>query len=135
MPRRRLLTDAQRAELLALPTRERRLIQHYTLGAEDLRLIAPRRHDETRLGLALQLCALRYPGRLLKPGELIPEAPLAFIAEQLGAPPDGLERFGRRGPTRYEQLGLLYRTYGYQELTRPTVRSSRHGPCRSRAKR
>ena len=79
----------------------------------------PGKHPETKLGLALQLCALRYPGRLLRPGELIPAEPLAFIAEQVGVPPDSLAGFARRGPTRYEQLGLLYRTYGFQELTRP----------------
>jgi TnpA family transposase len=119
MPRRRLLTDAQRASLLALPTREVALIRHYTLAGDDLALVATRRHPETKLGLALQLCALRYPGRLLRPGELIPTEPLAFIAEQAGVPPDSLAGFARRGPTRYEQLRLLYRTYGFQELTRP----------------
>ena len=119
MPRRRLLTDAQRASLLALPTREPTLIQHFTLVEDDLTLVATRKHPETKLGLALQLCALRYPGRLLRPGELIPAEPLAFIAEQVGVPPDSLAGFARRGPTRYEQLGLLYRTHGFQELTRP----------------
>ena len=119
MPRRRLLTDAQRANLLALPTREVDLIQHHTLAPEDLQLAATRRHPETKLGLALQLCALRLPGRLLRPGELIPSEPLAFIAEQIKVPADSLAAFARRGPTRYEQLRLLYRTYGYQELTQP----------------
>jgi TnpA family transposase len=119
MPRRRLLTDAQRANLLALPTREAALIRHFTLAEDDLALVATRRHPETKLGLALQLCALRYPGRLLRPGELIPTEPLAFIAEQAGVSPDSLAGFARRGPTRYEQLRLLYRTYGFQELTRP----------------
>jgi hypothetical protein len=93
-----LLTDAQRANVLALPTRKR---------------------PETKLGLALQLCALRFPGTLLRPGELIPAEPQAFITEQVGVPSDSLTGFARRGPTRYEQLGLLYRTYSFQELTRP----------------
>jgi TnpA family transposase len=81
--------------------------------------VATRERPETKLGLALQLCALRYPGRLLRPGELIPAEPLAFLAEQVGVPPESLAGFARRGPTRYEQLGLLYRTHGFQELTRP----------------
>lgn len=119
MPRRRLLTDAQRASLLALPTREAALIRHFTLAEDDQALVATRRHPETRLGLALQLCALRYPGRLLRPGELIPAEALSFIAEQIGVAPDSLAGFAKRGPTRYEQLGLLYRAYGFQELTRP----------------
>jgi TnpA family transposase len=109
MPRRRLLTDAQRADLLALPTREADLARHYSLSPEDLALVATRKRPETKLGLALQLCALRYPGRLLRPGELIPAEPLRFIAEQVGVPPDSLAGFARRGPTRYEQLARLYR--------------------------
>jgi hypothetical protein len=119
MPRRRLLTDAQRVSLLALPTHEVALIQHHTLSEDDRALVATRRQPATRLGFALQLCALRYPGRLLRPGELIPAEPLAFIAAQVGVPPDSLLDFARRGPTRYEQLAVLYRAFGYQELTRP----------------
>ena len=71
-----------------MPTREVTLIRHFTLAEDDLALVAKRKHPETKLGLALQLCALRYPGRLLRPGELIPAEPLAFIAEQVGVPPD-----------------------------------------------
>jgi hypothetical protein len=49
MPRRRILTDAQRANLLALPTREVALIQHFTLAEDDLALVATRKHPETKL--------------------------------------------------------------------------------------
>lgn len=113
VPRRTLLTDAQRAALLAIPTDETTLIRHYTLSDDDRRLIMRRRQPDTRLGLALQLCALRYPGRLLRPGEPIPIEALSFIAEQIGVEPDSLAGFARRGPTRYEQLGLLYQAYGF----------------------
>jgi Domain of unknown function (DUF4158) len=40
--------------------------------------------------LALQLCAFRYPGRLLRPGEALPEAALGFIANQFGIRPSAL---------------------------------------------
>jgi TnpA family transposase len=109
MPCRHLLTDAQRTDLLALPRREITLIRHCTLAEDDLALVATRKYPGTKFGLALQLCALRYPGRLLRPGELIPAEPLRFIAEQVGVPPDSLAGFARRGPTRYEQLARLYR--------------------------
>jgi TnpA family transposase len=119
VPRRTLLTDAQRAALLALPTDETALIRHYTLSDDDRRLIARRRRPDTRLGLALQLCAVRYPGRLLRPGEPIPMEVASFIAAQLDVPPDALANFARRAPTRYEQLGVLRRTYGLVDLTHP----------------
>lgn len=51
MPRRRLLSDAQRANLLALPTREAALIRHFTLTEDDLALVATRKHPGTKLGI------------------------------------------------------------------------------------
>ena len=43
-----------------------------------------RRGGHNRLGFALQLCAFRYPGRILVAGETIPRNVLRFIAAQLG---------------------------------------------------
>jgi hypothetical protein len=119
VPRRTLLTDAQRTVLLAIPTDETTLIQHYTPSDEDRRLITRRRRPDTRLGLALQLCTLRYPGRLLRPGEPIPMEVAGFIAAQLDILPEALAGFARRAPTRYEQLGVLRRAYGFVDLTHP----------------
>ena len=67
----------------------------------------------------MQLCALRYPGRQLRPGELIPQGPLAFVAEQLDVPPDALAEYAVRGPTRYEQLDTLRELFGFVPLSRP----------------
>lgn len=74
MPRRMILTDAERQNFLALPSDDDTLIRHWSLDDEDHRLLETRRRDDTRLGLALQLCALRYPGRLIQRGEVIPES-------------------------------------------------------------
>ena len=82
MPRRAILTDRQRSALLDLPTDESSLRRHYTLADDDLEHITRRRRAENRLGFALQLCVLRYPGRVLQPGELIPSEVVAFIAGQ-----------------------------------------------------
>ncbi|WP_230794165.1 DUF4158 domain-containing protein, partial [Enterobacter cloacae] len=51
-----------------LPTDELSLLKFYTLGDDDLENIRQRRRPENRIGFALQLCALRYPGRALAPG-------------------------------------------------------------------
>ena len=67
MPRRQVLTKRQRARLLDLATDPEDLIRHYTLDDEDLENIGARRRDRNRLGFALQLCALRFPGRSLAP--------------------------------------------------------------------
>ncbi|TBE25222.1 Tn3 family transposase [Rhizobium ruizarguesonis] len=119
MPRRMILTDAERQNFLALPTDDDTLIRHWSLDDDDRRLIETRRHDDTRLGLALQLCALRYPGRLIQRGEVIPSVALSFLAEQLGIDPEALSTFARRAATRYEQLAILRQHYGFTELSHP----------------
>lgn len=50
MPRRRLLTAAERGHLLALPETDDALIRHYTLSEADLAVIGQRRGDHNRLG-------------------------------------------------------------------------------------
>ena len=114
MPRRRALTEAQLTNLLALPTAEPDLVRHWTLSDADLAAINQRRRDRNRIGFALQLCVLRYPGRLLRPGELIPAEALRFVAEQLGADPDALTTYAIRFQTRYEQLDTLREAFGFR---------------------
>jgi len=113
MPRRAVLSEEQRAALLALPDDEALLVQHWTLSHDDLAVIVRRRPPHNRLGFAIQLCALRYPGRLLRPGELIPATLLAFVAGQLKVAPEVLADYATRGPTRYEQLDALRDAFGF----------------------
>src|SRR3546814_1828542 len=81
VPARIPMTEKQRAALLALPDTEEAVVQHHSLDAADLAAIADARTPETRLGYALQLCCLRYPGRHLRKGELLPAIMLDHIAE------------------------------------------------------
>ena len=62
MPRRYILTASERAGLVAIPTDETELIRLYTLSEQDLSVIKQRRGDANRLGFAVLLCWLRYPG-------------------------------------------------------------------------
>jgi TnpA family transposase len=117
MPRRRALTKAQLDSLLALPVTEADLARHWTLSDDDLALVDRRRRIHNQLGFALQFCALRYPGRLLRPGEIIPQPALRFVADQLGAAPEMLATYAVRFQTRYEQLGALRTACGFTDLT------------------
>ncbi|MEJ8562349.1 Tn3 family transposase [Yoonia sp. GPGPB17] len=117
MPRRSILTERQRSALLDLPTDEMSLLRHYTLSDEDLENINERRRPENRLGFALQLCALRYPGRVLSLGEVIPHDVLAFIGAQLGLTGDALLSYAARRQTRQEHLEALRDIYGYKAFT------------------
>jgi TnpA family transposase len=84
MAHRELLTESQRISFHAPATDERGMVRHYTLSAEDLALVNRRRSDPNRLGFAVMLCYLRFPGRVLQQGERPPEALCAFVAEQTG---------------------------------------------------
>ncbi|MCJ4332274.1 DUF4158 domain-containing protein, partial [Klebsiella pneumoniae] len=65
MPRRLILSATERDTLLALPESQDDLIRYYTFNDSDLSLIRQRRGDANRLGFAVQLCLLRYPGYAL----------------------------------------------------------------------
>jgi TnpA family transposase len=122
MPRRRVLTDAQLEGLLALSAAEPDLIRYWTLSPAEIAAIQRRRRDRNRLGFALQLCALRYPGRLLRSGECIPPPALRYVAHQLDADPEALAAYAARFQTRYEQLETLRETFGFNALERPQRR-------------
>lgn len=83
MPRRRLLTPSERASLLAFPTSDDELIRYYTFTESDLSAIRQRRGNQNRLGFAVQLCYLRYPGIALPTEGEPPSAFLSFVARQL----------------------------------------------------
>jgi|tagenome__1003787_1003787.scaffolds.fasta_scaffold20832470_3 hypothetical protein len=68
MARRRLLTGEQWAKFLAVPSDERELIGHYTLGRDDLATIATKRTARNRLGYTVLLCYLRHPGPVRRSG-------------------------------------------------------------------
>ena len=74
MPRRTLLSPAERASLLAVPSADDERIRDFALSEHDLSVIRQKRGAHNRLGFAIQLCAFRYPGILLPPGEPPPDA-------------------------------------------------------------
>ena len=123
MPRRTILTDRQRSALFDLPVDEPSLRKHYTLADDDLQHIGQRRRGENRLGFALQLCALRHPGRALQPGELIPSAVVEFIGAQLGVAVEALLPYAARRQTRQEHMAALRSIYGYRAFA---GRGARH---------
>ncbi len=114
MPRRHILTDRQRSALFDLPTDEVDLLRHYTLADDDLEHIRARRRPSNRLGFAVQLCAFRYPGRLLTSGEVIPLPVAKFIAAQIGLRPDDLAGYAETEVTRRRHLVALRKLYGYR---------------------
>lgn len=139
MPRRELLSEPQRLAFTEPAADERGMVRHYTLSAEDLALIAPHRGERNRLGFALMLCYLRFPGRVLQEGEQPPVALQTFVAEQLDIDPASFGDYAERDQTRREHLAEIQTTLGYRTLTRslyrqlsvwlmPTALATEHGP-------
>jgi hypothetical protein len=91
--RRQQLTEAQIDALFDPPMEPRELNRHYTLSAADLVIVRRCRGDHNRLGCALMLCYLRYPGRPLRAGERPPAELTAFVAEQIDAPPAAIAEY------------------------------------------
>src|SRR3954453_14407353 len=109
MPWRDLLSPAQRAQVMALPVSLREYEELYTLTPADLEFVAAHRTSANQLGVAVQLCFLRYPGRAWAPEETMPAAMLRFIALQVGAEPADLLGYAERAQTRREPLGDVRR--------------------------
>lgn len=110
MPRRLILSATERDTLLALPESQDDLIRYYTFNDSDLSLIRQRRGDANRLGFAVQLCLLRYPGYALGTDSELPEPVILWVAKQVQAEPASWAKYGERDVTRREHAQEL-RTY------------------------
>ena len=102
-------------------------MRHYTLSSEDLALINRRRGDPNRLGFALILCSLRFPGRILQQGEQPPAALCAFVAEQLSLAATQFGDDAKRDQTRREHVLEIENALGLRPLTRRAVSGTRGG--------
>src|SRR6266511_3524651 len=119
MPTREVLSPAQRASLLTIPAdfSERELARYYTLTEEDLAVIQRRRRPENKLGFAIQLGHLRFPGWPWDPALPLPATIVAYIAQQLDLDPAHLQAYAMRDPTRREHLAEIGRVFGFRPFT------------------
>jgi TnpA family transposase len=117
MPRRSILSAAERESLLTLPDNQYDLIRRYTLSESDRSIIRQHRGAANRLGFAVQLCYLRFPGVVLGANQL-PFAPLLhLVADQLKVPVESWADYGDRPQTRREHLAELQAVFGFELFT------------------
>lgn len=111
-----MLSSTQRDCFEGIPEMdERKLARHHTLSEADLSAVSIRRGAANRLGFAVQLCLLRYPGRAMRPGEIIPRNIIEFVAAQVGADPDAFNDYAReRDTTRREHIAEIVHTFGFR---------------------
>ncbi len=71
--------------------------------------------EANRLGVALQLCTLRYPGRSLLMMTTIPLQLITHVAEQIAVTPQAYDNYGQpRRKTPYDHLEAIRQQYGYR---------------------
>jgi hypothetical protein len=121
MKKHEILSSQARAALFDPPTDPAAIVRHYTFSPEDMALIRQRRRAANRLGFAIHLAYLRFPGRALRPEETPPAEMLSFISAQIGCEPEEFASYARGSETRWEHLGGL-QTY---LIARPFRREDR----------
>lgn len=114
MPRRSILSASERDSLLSLPDNQEDLFRFYSFSESDLSTIRQHRGAANRIGFAVQLCYMRYPGIILGTNEAPHPAILSFIAAQLNEPADRWNDYGQRFQTRREHLVELQAIYQFK---------------------
>ncbi|WP_134704957.1 Tn3 family transposase [Ammoniphilus sp. YIM 78166] len=114
---RELLTVEQRLEFMKMASEEWELATYYTFSQHDLKIINRHRRDENRLGFAVQLCMLRYPGWSWTDIKKVDQTALQYIAKQINVDPDTLELYPQRENTLWDHLKEIRQEYGFQAFT------------------
>ena len=126
MPRRSILSATERNNLLALPEAKDELIRLYTFNETDLAIIRQHRRPANRLGFAIQLCYMRYPGVMLAAEEEPFALLLYLVAAQLKIPAEAWESYGKRAETHREHALALQSIFGFHSFTARHYRNSVH---------
>jgi hypothetical protein len=96
------------------------LERFFFLDTDDLDLIALRRTDVHRLGMALQICTVRYIGLFLEHSLDVPWPVVEYLAEQLGInDPSCVKQYVEWAKTAYEHSWEIRRRFGYHEFEDP----------------
>ncbi len=115
------LTDEQAeayGTFTEVPTRPE-LERFFFLDDDDRDLIALRRTDAHRLGMAVQICTVRYVGRFLGEDPLaVPWEAVEYLAEQLGIlDASCVKRYAERRSTVYEHADEIQKRFKYRDFT------------------
>jgi Domain of unknown function (DUF4158) len=95
-----------------LPYDEEELARFFTLGPEDVVLVAGTRSDRNRLALALLLTWARSERKLVSDPAALPAEVVAFVAAQLGLSPEVLVGYRSRPATRSAHVAKVCRDLG-----------------------
>lgn len=122
MARRQLLTTGFWAQLMAPPSSDREVAMYCTLSPDEVEAVVRKRTAAARLGFAVSLVYLRYPGRVRNVEERPNDMMLAFLADQVDANTSDLTIYDQRPQTRREHIAQIVAWFGYQVFTKSLVR-------------
>ncbi|BCC16565.1 hypothetical protein BCM0075_1335 [Bacillus cereus] len=114
---RELLTPDQRQVLMQIPEDEWLLGTYFTFSKRDLEVINKRRREENRLGFAVQLAVLRYPGWSYNHIKSIPGSVIHYISKQIGATPSSISLYPQRENTIWDHLKEIRSEYDFIAFT------------------
>lgn len=102
---RELFSKEQRKLFMKYPEDEWTIGSYYTFSKYDLETIMKHRKEENKLGFAIQLAALRYPGWSYSSNKTIPIEIIQYIANQIGTVPKALKLYSLRNNTSRDHIG------------------------------
>ncbi len=92
------------------------LADYFTLQPEDFEVIQTCRYDHTRLGMAVQLCTLKFLGTFLGNPINVPAVIVQTLEVQLGLQSVKLERYLENRDTRFDHARIIRNHLGYKEF-------------------
>ena len=114
---RELFSVEQREQFMKISEDEWILGTYYTFSKYDLKIINRHRRDENRIGFALQLALLRYPGWSYTHLKSIPKSVIGYIAKQLGVRSTAIRKYPQRENTLWQHMKEIRTEYGYKLFT------------------
>ena len=112
------LTTAERERLSRFPDAVSHpdLMTYFALSHNDQAFIDPYRSDSHRLGVALQLCAMRYLGFCPVQISTAPQEVIRSLAAQLHVPSEALGAYGSRAKTRQGHVQDVLSYLGFRRF-------------------
>src|SRR5436309_12497403 len=113
------LTAADRARLNRFPEQSPHedLSAFFLWSDADREVINQHREAHTRLGFALQLCALRYLGFAPDDLSTTPEEAVLYVSRQLDVPAAAIHVYGQRVKTRSTHFQQVQAYLGFRTVT------------------
>lgn len=103
--------------MLRFPTLKIDFEKYYTFTQNELFIINQKRGVHNRLGFALMLCVIRYPGISYNIETVIEDTMLQFIKNQLSVESEvDMSLYFKRETTRREHLVEIQNLFGYRSF-------------------